>query len=120
MEMSESVSALEYLERAVENALWWAEACLDPDDDCPAFRDALRAVLRDAITTCKLSPSSLDPKVASQIVSLLGSAYGASFVDIREANEHLQQLRTLLQAEIAKEGMKHDAQQAGAATSVGD
>ncbi len=104
---------LDYLLSSVEQALYWAEACLDPEDDCPAFRDQVRSILRDASQIAKSSPYC-----PLAIANAIHEALSWSFYDMHKVNEHLQQAKELLQVEIVKEGMK-DAAKAEATTTIG-
>jgi len=92
MQSQLTMLVLDYLKSSVAQARYWAEVCLDPDDDCPAFRDQVRAILRDAMNI--LRQHDLFP----HIHAILSDAFTATFDDIHLANERLQHLTEVLQA----------------------
>jgi len=93
MQRQLTMLVLDYFKSSVAQARYWAEVCLDPDDDCTAFRDQVRAILRDAMNI--LSQHGSFPHI---IYTLLSTAYAATFDDIHLANQCLQQLTEMLQA----------------------
>ena len=98
---------LDYLKSSVAQARLWIEACLDPEDDCPAFRDHARAILRDAEQVLKMK--NLFPEVVAAINEVHLATYAST---MHLANERLQDLTELLQAleaEIALEEVSGDA-----------
>jgi hypothetical protein len=107
---------IDYLKSAVAQALYWAEAILDPEDDCPAFREHLRAILRDALTILRQTKALPAP-----IEAAFSDALVATFSDPHLVNERLQHLTELLQAleaKIALEEVSRNASEAKAATTT--
>jgi hypothetical protein len=107
---------IDYLKSAVAQARYWAEAILDPEDDCPAFREHCRAILKDALTILRQTKA-----LPARIEAAFSDALVATFSDPHLVNERLQHLTELLQAleaEIALEEVSRNASEAAKAAAT--
>ncbi len=112
---------LDYLTGSVAQARYWAEVCLDPEDDCPAFRDHVRAILRDALRVLN-STNIFPPQTSLQIRRAISDVISATYSETMHlANERLQHLTELLQAldaEISTMEVSVNASEAKASTTT--
>ena len=92
---------IDYLKSSVGQARYWAEVCLDPEDDCPAFRSQVRSILSDALTV--LRANDLFPDIQATIADVIAASFDET---MRPANERLQHLTELLQALEAQISME--------------
>jgi len=110
------IEALRSLVEGISDARYWVEICYE--DDCEAFRDHARSIIRQIarelpMVFCEVSPKLLPlsdplPDGFTAIMHALGRAYACLGVGlIHQADEALQDALEHLRAEIVKEVCRH-------------
>ena len=107
---------IDYLKNSVSQARLWIEACLDPEDDCPAFRDHARAILRDAEQVLKMK--NLFPEVVAAINEVHLATYANTMHLANERLQHLTELLQALEAQISMEVSGNAGEAKAAATTT--